>query len=176
MTEEQAVLMKEAQALELMEFEKRVELIKEIKALEAKAIEDRESRQRGEKVDLTTTTNIGLFSEMSIVELKERLNCLKEFEAEENERKRLEICKTRENQTIVLKQRQEDLEKWKAIERQQMRLETLKEKQFEDQCKVSLDQDSQIRNLRTELNNLRQGKLRVSLCDNPNDYILLTRD
>jgi len=84
---------------EKIELERKKALIREIRALEAERIEDKNYKL---PVDLTSTAGHALLGEMCIAELRERLALLKEKEREREEQKRREISdgKIRQGQRL----------------------------------------------------------------------------
>ncbi|KAK3094329.1 hypothetical protein FSP39_000366 [Pinctada imbricata] len=83
--EESKELMRQALEEAEIEMRRRMELIHQIRAMEAVPI------IRQKFVDLTATSGHGLLSEMSIAELRERLALLKTAEAQEEEQRRDDI-------------------------------------------------------------------------------------
>lgn len=81
------------------EMKKKIELIQQIKAMESLP------NDRNKQIDLTSTANHGLLSEMSIVELRERLDILKQKELDEHRVKHDSIVdgKIRRNEQLVEK-------------------------------------------------------------------------
>ncbi|KAL4232291.1 Cilia- and flagella-associated protein 99 [Mactra antiquata] len=94
--EESQELMRRAIEEAEIEMRRRMELIHQIRAMEAVPV------IRQKFVDLTATSGHGLLSEMSIAELKERLKLLKNAEVEAEENKRDEILATKEAKDQLL--------------------------------------------------------------------------
>eukprot|EP00040_Diaphanoeca_grandis_P020479 m.108922 g.108922 ORF g.108922 m.108922 type:complete len:601 (+) comp27916_c0_seq1:231-2033(+) len=100
---ESKALLVEAAAREAAELEKRDELIRQIRAFEMNPID------RTKFIDLTETAGFGLLTEMSFIELRERLSMLKvEAEQEETER-RDKILKTKKEAEESLAQKVESI-------------------------------------------------------------------
>lgn len=107
-TEESRDLMK--QALEEAEADMRckMELIQQIRAMEATPV------SRFKIVDLTSTSGAGLLGEMSIVELRERLALLKEKQLEEEEEKRDLILNAKQAKADFLSETLDRISKHRA--------------------------------------------------------------
>ncbi len=78
---------------------KKIELIQQIKSMESLP------NDKTKQIDLTSTANHGLLSEMSIVELRERLDILKKKQLDEHRVKHDSIVdgKIRRNEQLVEK-------------------------------------------------------------------------
>eukprot|EP00052_Salpingoeca_macrocollata_P025098 m.227851 g.227851 ORF g.227851 m.227851 type:complete len:608 (-) comp22378_c0_seq2:44-1867(-) len=96
-------LLQQAKEQELLEIEKRDELIRQIRALESAPV------SRVKVVDHTETSNMGLMSEMSLAELRERLNLLKTTRAEEEEARRQDILMSKAEREAVLKEKMDTI-------------------------------------------------------------------
>lgn len=94
--EESQELMRRAIEQAEIEMRRRMELIHQIRAMEAVPV------IRQKFVDLTSTSGHGLLSEMSIVELRERLALLKNAQKEAEENKRDEILANKEAKDQLL--------------------------------------------------------------------------
>ncbi|KAF6035596.1 CFAP99 [Bugula neritina] len=129
--EESKELMRRALEEAEEEMKRKVELIHQIRAMEAAPI------SRNKMVDFTETAGYRFLNEMSIAELRERLSLLKEKQAEEEETKRTEILQNKQSKdrmlmdtlTVISKYRAEDT-RAKAEQRANLRVkkESTKEK------------------------------------------------
>ncbi|XP_062588762.1 cilia- and flagella-associated protein 99-like isoform X2 [Saccostrea cucullata] len=103
--EESKELMKQALEEAEEEMRRRMELIHQIRAMEAVPI------IRQKFVDLTATSGHGLLSEMSIAELRERVALLKTAEKETEEQKRDEILTAKQEKDQMLLETLETISK-----------------------------------------------------------------
>lgn len=89
-------MMKQALEEAEVEMRQRAELIQQIRALESVPID------RKKVVDLTTTAGHGVHDEMSIAELRERLELVKLEREKEREVKRDQIVKEKQNKEQMI--------------------------------------------------------------------------
>ncbi|XP_067935947.1 cilia- and flagella-associated protein 99-like [Watersipora subatra] len=94
--EESKELMRQALEEAEEEMKRKVELIHQIRAMEAAPI------SRNKLVDFTETAGYRFLNEMSIAELRERLSLLKEQQAEQEESKRTEILENKQAKDRML--------------------------------------------------------------------------
>lgn len=97
---------------EQVELERKRALIREIRALEAERIEDRNYKL---PVDLTSTAGHELLGEMCIAELRERLALLKEKEQEREEERRREISDGKQRQGKRLDEAKRKIEAHRSL-------------------------------------------------------------
>lgn len=108
---EREQLLREAEERAAKEMAQRQEIIREIRALETVRVE------RGATFDATATMNLGLMSEMSFVELQQRLSMLRAVQQEEEEARRAVIFDAKLAKDAMLQ------EKLEAIQQGRMQLE-----------------------------------------------------
>ncbi|XP_041371252.1 cilia- and flagella-associated protein 99-like isoform X2 [Gigantopelta aegis] len=122
--EESRELMKRALEEAEADMRRKMELIQQIRAMEAVPV------MRQKFVDLTATSGQGLLSEMSIAELRERLALLKVANEEAEELKRDEILESKQNKDQLLLDTLETISKHRTEEMRAaaMRLEEKKKK------------------------------------------------
>ncbi|XP_065883356.1 cilia- and flagella-associated protein 99-like [Dysidea avara] len=144
-----------ARALEEAEEEMRrkTELIQQIRAMESIPV------VTAKFVDLTKTSGVGLLSEMSVAELRERLALLKVAEQEEAEKRRNEIVASKQAKERLLHDTKLVISRHKA---EQNRQATLREKQLQQTAKVYKEASSkELENLQQILENKRKERERL---------------
>lgn len=144
-----------AKALEEAEEEMRrkTELIQQIRAIESVPVVTMKF------VDLTATSGVGLLSEMSVVELRERLALLKVAEQEEAERRRNEIVASKQAKQQLLHDTQLVISRHKA---EQNRQANLREKELQQTAKLYEEVSSQqLQNLQQRLEERRKERERL---------------
>ncbi|XP_064382456.1 cilia- and flagella-associated protein 99-like isoform X1 [Halichondria panicea] len=124
-----------ARALEEAEAEMRrkLELIQQIRAMESVPI------IRTKFVDFTETAGLGLLSEMSVAELRERLGLMKIAEEEEAERKRKEILGTKQAKEQLLNETLENISRFKAEQNKQAAIKREQQKQSFDKHQADVN-------------------------------------
>jgi hypothetical protein len=84
---------------------RKAELIKQIRAMEQAALANIHLMKETKQLDLTETSGISLLTEMSIVELQERLRLMKIREAEEEQEKRERIQTIKQQQQMFINEK-----------------------------------------------------------------------
>jgi len=109
---EKDIMWREKEKEEQIELDRKKALIREIRALEAERIEDRNFQLQ---VDLTSTAGHALLGEMSIAELRERLALLKEKEQEQEEKRRREISDGKQRKEQRLEEAKRKIEAHRSL-------------------------------------------------------------
>lgn len=152
-SEESRELLKQAFEEAEADMKRKVELIQQIRAMEALP------KDRTKLVDWTATAGHSLLSEMSIAELKERLSLMKIAQEEEVENKRDEILENKEAKDRLLMEKIQQISRHRAAEGQvaQNRNEQKKLKQQKPVLK-----DPKLQDLQAQLEKKKQDRLKAS--------------
>ena len=151
--------------------EKRVELIRRIREFENRP------RDRTKHFDPTETGGYGLLEEMSLAQLRERWDQLKQEREEETEKKRVENMRNQEDKNIEIKaklagiqalrqekaeiQKEKRLQKLQAQEEERKRKEAIREKSLlEVHGKITKKKDDKQNELQRIAKELREIKLK----------------
>lgn len=157
------------------ELARKQDIIRQIKLLEQSA----SSMTAPKVVNLTETSQIGLLTEMSVIELQERLAILKVREAEEEAHRREKIYKQKQEKMEVINRKLEELEQRRMERRLQRDLGSVPQtsrptsvaamsdissaKSFNPVLeKIALSKDPGVKELQEKLRLKRQGKIKSS--------------
>jgi len=114
LAQEHDKVVRRAQAEAEAEHLQRVELMKQIRIMEAQAKEERANRPK--EIDLSVPER-GILGEMSVVELLNRLNLLRVEEEEIQRRKREDIIDLRRQQAEAMARKVKELEMYRQMEK-----------------------------------------------------------
>lgn len=150
--EESRELMRRAVEQAEIEMRRRMELIHQIRAMEAVPV------IRQKFVDLTSTSGHGLLGEMSIVELRERLALLKKAEEEAEEVKRDDILASKEAKDQLLLETLEKISKYRLENTKAAAIKL--ESQKKGELKKNPVQNEELSALQKRLEEKRQQRLK----------------
>ncbi|XP_046574848.1 cilia- and flagella-associated protein 99-like [Haliotis rubra] len=151
-TEESRELMQKALEKAEIEMRRKMELIHQIRAMEAVPA------VRQKFVDLTSTAGMGLLSEMSIAELQERLSLMKTSQKEEEEQRRDDILASKQAKDQLLLDTLETISKHRT---EQTRAAALKYEERKKTRGVKVEiQDEKLTELQRRLEEKKSERLR----------------
>ncbi|XP_050399587.1 cilia- and flagella-associated protein 99 [Patella vulgata] len=150
--EESRELMKLALEKAEEDMRRKMELISEIRAMEAVPV------IRFKFVDLTSTAGVGLLSEMSIAELRERLCLMKTAEKEEEELKRDEILASKQAKDQLLLDTLETISKHRTEQTKSAAIRFEERKKNKDK-KIEI-KDEKLTELQRKLEEKKSARLR----------------
>eukprot|EP01105_Mastigella_eilhardi_P025776 TRINITY_DN7122_c0_g1_i1.p1 TRINITY_DN7122_c0_g1~~TRINITY_DN7122_c0_g1_i1.p1 ORF type:complete len:689 (-),score=225.58 TRINITY_DN7122_c0_g1_i1:194-2260(-) len=151
--------MKQQAQIELEEeVRKRDDMIRRIRALERVPVS-----QVKRPFDPTETSNMGLFCEMSLAELRDRLTALEAQEREQLEQKRLELRQQKDDKAVTLqeKARRNDEVRRKMFEELAARREQQAEEKRLRESELAARRQDTLALLQGKLDQKRQGECRV---------------
>ena len=140
-SQESRSLLEDAKERARKEAERRDEIIRQIRALDATPVD------RTKTVDPTATAGFGFLSEMSFSELAERLNMLKARDAREKESRRQAIVKDKDDQEQELRRKMETI----ALGRAQRVVTQRRRDATQTSLKLSTVKDKRVDELRQKL-------------------------
>ncbi|XP_003391553.2 PREDICTED: cilia- and flagella-associated protein 99-like [Amphimedon queenslandica] len=155
MEKENQELLKKALEEEEAEMRRKVELIQQIKAMESIPV------SRTKFVDLTETGGQGLLSEMSVVELRERLALLKIAKSEEQERKKKGIAATKEAKEKLLQEAMTTINRHKEAQAATDKIKNIKGKDSNKKNLSIAAKDKELNDLQEKLELKRKERERL---------------
>ncbi|XP_019859478.1 PREDICTED: cilia- and flagella-associated protein 99-like isoform X2 [Amphimedon queenslandica] len=155
MEKENQELLKKALEEEEAEMRRKVELIQQIKAMESIPV------SRTKFVDLTETGGQGLLSEMSVVELRERLALLKIAKSEEQEKKKKGIAATKEAKEKLLQEAMTTINRHKEAQAVTDKIKNIKGKDSNKKNLSIATKDKELNDLQEKLELKRKERERL---------------